>query len=191
MENEIDLFTLADFQLKLEEVSNYEVYRVTRIKQKLQEKYKENILFAEVSGRKNFVCFRNMADWIISDQLYDNKRQNVDDEEKNIIENAAKIIKNELKKFLQSNATGSTTCYSSINNVKIGWIATHLCLFFSSFIRSELKVETMPQCLMKAAMPKSAMPPILFALAVESDIFASRWLNPQLFNLGFGESYSK
>ena len=93
MENEIDLFTLADFRLKLEEVSNYEVYNITRIKQTLQEKYKENILFAEVSGRKNFVCFRNMDDWIISDQWYDNKRQNVDDEAKNILKMPQKLSK--------------------------------------------------------------------------------------------------
>ena len=75
--------------------------------------YKENLFFAEVPGRKNVVCFRNMANWITSDQWYDNKRQNADDEAKRIIETAAKIIKHKLKEFLQSNATGSTTCLSS------------------------------------------------------------------------------
>ena len=45
---------------------------------------------------------------------------------------------------------------------------------------------------MKAAMPRSVMPPMLFALVVESDhMFASRWLNTQLFNLGFVESYNE
>ena len=75
--------------------------------------YKENLFFAEVSGRKNVVCFRNMVNWITRDQWYDNKRQNADDEAKCIIETAAKIIKNKLKEFLQSNAMGSTTCLSS------------------------------------------------------------------------------
>ena len=107
-------------------MSSAEVYGIKRIKQKLQEKYKENIFFAELSGRNKVVCFRNMADWIISDQWYDNKRKNADDDAKRIIETAAKIIKNELKEFLQSNATGSTTCYPSIDDVKIGWIPDHL-----------------------------------------------------------------
>ena len=84
----------------MEEVYNDGVYGVKRIKQKLQRKYEENIFFAEVSGNKN-VIFRNMADRIVSDQWYDNKRQNADNEAKRIIETAPKIIKNKLKEFLQ------------------------------------------------------------------------------------------
>ena len=120
LENEIDLFTLEDFWMKMKEVSDEEVYGVKRIKQKLQEKYKDNIFFSEVSGRKNVVCFRNMADWIINDQWYKSKVQNAEDEAKRIIETAAKIIKNDLKEFLQSNGSSSTTCYPSIDDVKIG-----------------------------------------------------------------------
>ena len=52
-------------------------------------------------------------------------RQNAHDQVKRIIETAVKIIKNEPKEFLQSNATGSTTCYPSIDDVKIGWIPDH------------------------------------------------------------------
>ena len=74
------------------------------------------------------------------DQWYDNKRQNDDDEAKRIIGTDAKIIKSKLKEFPQLNATGSTTCYPSIDNVKIGWILNHLYLCFSSFIHSELKI---------------------------------------------------
>ena len=94
-----------------------------------------------MSGRKNVVCFRNIADWI-SDQWYDSKKQNAHDQAKRNIETAVKTIKNELKEFLQSNATGSTTSYPSIDDVKIGWIPYHFRLFFSSFIRSELQVES-------------------------------------------------
>ena len=72
-----------------------------------------------------------MADWIISD-----------DEANCIIKTAAKIIKNEQKEFVQSNATVSKTCYPLIDDVKIGWIPDRRHLFFSSLIRSELKVES-------------------------------------------------
>ena len=108
-----------------------------------------------------------------------------------LLELLLKSSKTISKNFLQSNGSGSTTCYPSVDDVKIGWIPYNLRLFFSSFIRSELKVETIGQCMMKAAMPRSVMPPMLFALAVESDhMFASRWLNTQLFNLGFAETYT-
>lgn len=49
-------------------------------KKKFQEKYKENLFLAVVSGGKNAVCFRNMANWIIIAQWNDNKIQNGDDE---------------------------------------------------------------------------------------------------------------
>ena len=39
------------------EISNEEVYTVKRIKQKLENRYRDNIFFAEMSGRKNVVCF--------------------------------------------------------------------------------------------------------------------------------------
>ena len=84
----------------MKEVSSDEVYGVKRIKQKLQVKYEENIFFAKVSGNKNII-FRNMADRIVSDQWFDNKRQNADNEAKRKIETAPKIIKSKLKQFLQ------------------------------------------------------------------------------------------
>ena len=45
---------------------------------------------------------------------------------------------------------------------------------------------------MKGGLPRSSTPPILFALTVElNHMFGSRWLNTQLFKLGFSESYSE
>ena len=160
------------------------------------------MFFSEVSGSMKVVCFRNMADWIISHQWYHCEMKlryfsqfmttkNPDEETKCIIETVAKVIKNKMKKFLQSNATGSTIFYPSIDYTKIGWISGHFCLFLSSFIRSELKVDTIGQCLMKSAMPRSAIPLMLFSLPIEPNhTFATRWLNSQLFNLGCTELYN-
>ena len=45
---------------------------------------------------------------------------------------------------------------------------------------------------MKACLPGSVMPPMLFAFAVETDrMFALRWLNDQLIKLGLSESYQE
>ena len=55
-----------------------------------------------------------------------------------------------------------------------------------------MKFESIGQYIVKGALPRSFTPPILFAPAVELDhIFGSRWLNTQLFKLGFSESYSE
>ena len=70
-----------------------DVYTVKRIKQKLQEHYKEDIFFAELSGRKNVVCFKNMAELIISDKWYSDRKSDKADEASRIIETVAKLIK--------------------------------------------------------------------------------------------------
>ena len=53
-----ELYTLAELQAKMEEFSNEsEVYSIKRLKQKLQDHYKEFIFFAEVEGHDSVVCF--------------------------------------------------------------------------------------------------------------------------------------
>lgn len=190
LENENQLFTLEDVEAKMKELAEGEqAYGVKRIKQKLDQKYKGNIFFAEISGRKNVICFENMAHRIVSDKWYNERKANVDDEAKRIIETAAKLIKSDIKQFLLSNCDPGA--YPSIEEAeKANWIPDYLRLFLSLLIQSKLKVESIGQCVMKAALPRSVMPPMLFALAVEMDhMFASRWLNDQLFRLGFSESY--
>ena len=61
-------------------IYNFEVYTVKRLKQKLQEHYQEFIFFAEVEGRGNVVCFKNMAKYIINEKWYSEKKANIEDE---------------------------------------------------------------------------------------------------------------
>ena len=67
--------------------------RFTRLKQKLQEHYGECVLFAEVEGRENVVCFRNMAKYLINDKWYVGKRDDIEDEAERIVVTAAKIVR--------------------------------------------------------------------------------------------------
>ena len=169
------------------EIFDEDVYTVKRIKEKLQDKYKDNIFFAEVSGRKNDVCFRNMASRIISDQLYDNMRSNADDKSKQIIETDVKLIKSDIR----GNLKRSTDSFPSTDDAsKVGWILDTLRHFLKKVIKSE--VQSIGQCIVKGALPRSLKPSMLFALAVELDhMFGLRWLNTELLKLRFSESYSE
>ena len=61
-ESGAELYTLTELHSKMTELSDGSgVYTIKRMKQKLQEHYKEHIFFANVEGRENVVCFRNMA----------------------------------------------------------------------------------------------------------------------------------
>ena len=61
LETDSELFTLDELRDKMVKTYGADVYTVKRIKQKLQERYKENIFFAELGVRKNVVRFKNMA----------------------------------------------------------------------------------------------------------------------------------
>ncbi len=57
-----------------------------RLKQKLQEHYKECIFFADVEGRGNVVCFRNMAMYVINEKWYVPKKI-TEDEAESVVHN--------------------------------------------------------------------------------------------------------
>ena len=68
-----------------------DVYTNKRLKQKLQEHYQEHIFFANVEGRENVICFRNMAKFIINEK-WQSSRKSKEDEAECIITTAAKTI---------------------------------------------------------------------------------------------------
>ena len=120
------------------------------------------------SGRKNVVCFKNMANWIISNKWYEGRELNAENEAERIIKMAVKIIKNDLRTFVRTTNADTYPSTDDIQNCK--WIPNTLRLLLSSLIQSELKVESIGQCIMKAEMSRSALvPPILFGLGVEVD----------------------
>ncbi len=64
-EADAELYTLTELHAKMVEFSGgLEVYTLKRLKQKLYEHYEDFIFFAEVEGRGNVLCFRNMAKYV-------------------------------------------------------------------------------------------------------------------------------
>ena len=75
------LYTLAELHDKMTEFSGgSDVYTPKWLKQKLHEYYEDFIFFAEVEGRGNVLCFRNMAGYIINDKWYFVKKENIEEE---------------------------------------------------------------------------------------------------------------
>ena len=91
-------YMLTELHDKMKEISdNSEVYTIKRLKQKLQEYYKEFIFFVEVEGRSNVVCFKNMAQYIIHEKWHSEKKANIEDEAERIVITAEKIIRAEIR----------------------------------------------------------------------------------------------
>ena len=169
-----------------------EVFRAKWIKKKLQEKYSDNVFFAEVAGRKNVICFKDMASYIVSDTWYAERKGNINDKAKRIIKTAAKLVKNNIEESFISNTNSSCTYPTTEDVEKIGWVPELLRYFLSLLINQRLKVESIGQCIMKGSFPRSGIPPILLSLLVEMEyMFASRWLIDQLNKFGFAQSYGE
>ena len=62
LESENELFTFADLHQNLKEFAETDdVFVPKYIKQKLMDRYGDQIFFAEIDGRKNVVCFRGVV----------------------------------------------------------------------------------------------------------------------------------
>jgi len=78
------LYTLEDLQQHMlnyvEAISDTlteNVYTTKYLKKKLQARYGDNVYFAELNGRKNVTCFRNLCSFIISDKWYDERNKDL------------------------------------------------------------------------------------------------------------------
>ena len=61
-----------------------------------------------------------------------------------------------------------------------------------TIISSELKQNSIGQCIAQAARPRSVITPMMFGLGVEFDhVFGSKWLISELSRLGFSISYDE
>lgn len=120
----VESYTLTELHDKMKEISdNPDIYTVKRLKQKLQEHYKEFMFFAEVQGRSNVVCFKNMAKYIIKEKWYSEKKANIEDEVERILVTAAKIIRTEIqdKEYILD----SYPDFRTLRKIRNGYHATY------------------------------------------------------------------
>jgi len=55
------------------------VYSGKYIKQKLIKRYGEHIQFSGVCGRRNVICWKQMASFIVNQKWYDDQKKNADE----------------------------------------------------------------------------------------------------------------
>ena len=188
-----ELYTLTELHDKMIELSDgSEVYSVKWLKQKLHEHYEDLIFFAEVDGRGNVLCFKNMANFIVNDKWYSERKKDTKEELERIVIAAAKIIRAEIREIefdLKSYPTNEDI--ADVNKGK-EWIPHHLQTFLATIMHSEIKKNSIGHAIIQAARPRSVITPTLFGIGVEMDhVFGSRWLVDQLARFGFSISYDE
>ena len=185
-------YTLNELVLKMSEFSNGgTVYSTKCIKQKLQYHYKDSVVFAEIEGRQNVVCFKHTVSSIISEKWYRDRKNREQEEAERIVETAAKIILSEIR-AIKPNMGQYPTKDDIVKLKQESILPKYLQTFMKVLIKTPLRQESIGQSIVFSMRPRSVIPPIIFGLGVELDqAFGSRWLLDDLYKLGFSISYTE
>lgn len=187
-----ELYTVSELHLKMVELANgNRIYGIKWLKQKLKDRYKDSIHFAEISGRSDVVCFRNMAHFILNEAWYSSRKKDKNKDAERIIVTAAKLIMADIRE-----KEYDTSYYPTHTDIvcpeEKEWLPNHLKMFLEVLIKSQIKQNSIGQSIIYATRPRTVIPPIPFGLGVEMDhVFGSKWLINELYRLGFSISYDE
>ena len=93
-----ELYSLKELHDKMEKEANEtDTYSCRWMKVKLVEKYGERIYFSEINGKSDIVCFKNTADILINDAWYNERNENSENEDKKVLDLAAKITLGQIR----------------------------------------------------------------------------------------------
>ena len=88
------LLTLSELSEKAESLTGMKnVYSDRWLKETLKDHYKDHIVFAEVQGWKNVICWQKLASFIINNKQYESNDRKLVSESGHIVTAAAKLLK--------------------------------------------------------------------------------------------------
>lgn len=189
--NDSELLSLQDVVGKARVLvkGNEAVYNEQRLKQKLIARYGDHIQFNEVRGRRNVICWKDMAAYIVNQKWYDDSKG---ERGEHLIVAAAKLLKSTIRE-----ATHKMECYPTCSDVSNParareWMPSLLCLFLDNLICPESKKISIGHTIVQAVKPRTVIAPIPFALGVSVDhITGSKFLINVLNKLGMSVSYDE
>jgi len=163
-----------------------EAYSGKYVKQGLQEKYGENIFFADVCGRKNVLCLKNNAQRLINDKWYAEREDDVTKENQRIVDVAAKLIKASIRECVFT--TDEYPLSDTIRQPALAkqWVPPLLSSFLAAIISDEVKQTALGHSIVQACRPRSVISPVLFGTGVSVDhVHGSTTLLEMMSRLGF------
>jgi hypothetical protein len=150
----------------------------------LKDRYGDDLTCADESGRKTVLCFKDTTKYIINEEWYRNRKEDLSSDSERIVQTAARLIATQIRAMTDNLAEyPSTADMSSASN---NFVPSLLQLFLSTLITCELKQTAVGQCIVQAARPRSIIAPLLLGLGVSvHQEFRSSSLVTQLSRLGF------
>ena len=116
-------------------------------------------MFTKEPDSSKFVCFKDIAISIFSNQWFKDQEENVHDEKVRVITATTDLSKSEIrcKKY-------KTNVYSSKTDIKMGkyFLPQSLKLLMEYLISNNLKLASFGPFLRKVMKPNSILPPLFF-----------------------------
>ena len=193
IETKAELYTVKELREKMKNITKRDdVYSCKWLKQKLKIKYEEHIFFAEIHGKSDVVCFKDIASYVLNEKWYTNKCKDNKSEAERVIETAAKLIINNIRNTTFDCSTYPSNDCIENNDSNKQWMPPYLRIFLENLLKDTVKQVSIGHAIVHATHPRSAVPPLTFALGVEMDhVFGSKWLVNHLHKLGFSVSYKE
>lgn len=195
--NDDEQITINDLVKKMSEFiepDTCDPYSFKHMKSELIRHFGDRIIITDINGRANVVTFRSTASKILSD--FHNKPPTDDLQEKiQIIETAAKLIKNDIKSIEQSKDVYADYSELSSINKAMEFLPDSLqrflsLLFFGKDVKN--KLASVGQAIMQATRPRVLLVPLQVGLGVQlHHHFQSKFLIDSLYEHGFCCSYSE
>ena len=122
---------------------------------KPQEKYENHIFFAEVNGKSNVICFREMANYLVNDTWFQARKQTPQEEAERIVKTAAKLILRDIRS--RNLETIAYPPHEEIENMDYGlqWLPPYLRLFMQSLTGHSLKLISIGQAVAREIFSSS------------------------------------
>ena len=114
--------------------SEEEVYTRPWMKKMREKKYASLIYFVEINGKTNVVCFKDAAEVLINNKLYECRKKNVEEEAERIVQQAAKIILGQIRTTKYDTVVYPSYDDVSDINLNKSWLPSYLRLFLETFI---------------------------------------------------------
>ena len=93
-ESEMVPVTTSELHAKMAELANSEeIYSMTHLKRRLEERYRDDIIISQTEGKPNLVCFKDVARFIIEKSKTENEDAN---EGEVILKTTVKLIKEKI-----------------------------------------------------------------------------------------------
>ena len=137
-----ELYTFDEMYNKMIEMTDdtENIYTRKRFTDLIKERYKGHLYYSEQQGKRNVVCFKNMATYILSKFKSSSSVNKYD-----IIRTAAKLIKEDIKALTKSKEN-YPRCGEIVKDECCEYTPKSLKNFLKILIPSDLKCDSIGQC---------------------------------------------